>query len=115
MTKLSKDLVAASSVPIILSILEKGEHYGYQIIQKVRDLSGGNVEWADGMLYPILHKLEDKGMIESYWEMSENGRKRKYYRIRTEGREALAVERSNWSIIHVLLQNLWNNPQPHSI
>jgi len=114
MTKLSKDLVAASSVPIILSILEKGEHYGYQIIQKVRESSGGDVEWADGMLYPILHKLEDKGMIESYWQMSDNGRKRKYYRICPEGREALAVERNNWSIIHVLLQNLWN-PQPHSI
>ncbi|MES2730877.1 MAG: PadR family transcriptional regulator [Bacteroidota bacterium] len=114
MSKLSKDLVAASSVPIILSILAGGEHYGYQIIQKVRDVSGGDIEWADGMLYPILHKLEDKGMIESYWQVSDNGRKRKYYLIRPEGREVLAVERTNWSVIHVLLQNLWN-PQPHSI
>jgi PadR family transcriptional regulator, regulatory protein PadR len=114
MSKLPKDLVAASSVPIILSILASGEQYGYQIIRKVREASGGDVEWADGMLYPILHKLEDKGMIESYWETSDNGRKRKYYRILPEGHQVLAEEKNHWSTIHLLLQNLWN-PQPTSM
>ena len=114
MTKLSKELVAASSIPIILSILTEGEHYGYQIIQKVRVASGGEVEWADGMLYPILHKLEDKGLVESYWLTSENGRQRKYYRLKPAGRAALEAEKSNWFIVHVLLQTLWN-PRPNSI
>lgn len=114
MSKLSKDLVAASSIPIILSILEKGEHYGYQILQKVRQASDGEVEWADGMLYPVLHKLEEKGLIESYWQVSESGRKRKYYQIRPEGKQMLSVERANWITIHSLLKNLWS-PQTHSI
>lgn len=114
MLKLSKDLVAASSIPVILSILSGGEHYGYEIIKKVREASGGHVEWSDGMLYPVLHKLEDKGLIESYWEMSEEGRKRKYYRLKPEGQEVLATEQQNWLAIQTLLKNLWN-PQPHSI
>ena len=114
MNKFPKDLVAASSVPIILSILAGGEHYGYQILQKVRDASGGEVAWADGMLYPILHKLEERGLIESYWATAINGRKRKYYRLQPEGQEALTLEKNHWSIIHALLQHLWN-PQPHSI
>jgi hypothetical protein len=55
---LSKDLVAASSIPLILSILQRGDSYGYAIIQQVRELSDGEMQWADGMLYPILHRLE---------------------------------------------------------
>ena len=62
---LTKDLVAASSKPLLLSILAGGESYGYEIIQKVRELSGGRIEWSDGMLYPVLHRLERDGLIES--------------------------------------------------
>lgn len=108
MVKISKDLVAASSAPIILSILSKEDQYGYQIIKRVKEVSGGNVEWSDGMLYPVLHKLEEKGQIESYWQVSEERRKRKYYRIREEGREMLSTEQQNWSIINLLLKQLWS-------
>ena len=57
--KLTKDLVAASAMPLILSLLEEGESYGYAIIRRVRELSGGGIAWTDGMLYPVLHRLED--------------------------------------------------------
>jgi len=75
--KLQKELVAASSVPLILSILTEGESYGYAIIQRVKELSGGKIEWTDGMLYPVLHWLEDRGLVTGHWEESETGRKRK--------------------------------------
>src|SRR3974377_2128335 len=65
---LTKDLVAASSRPIVLSIIAGGESYGYEIIQKVRELSGGHIEWSDGMLYPVLHRLEREGLIASEWK-----------------------------------------------
>ena len=52
---LSKELVAASTVPLVLSILGEGESYGYALIQRVRELSGGGIEWTEGMLYPVLH------------------------------------------------------------
>ena len=82
---LAKDFVAASATPLILSILSHGDSYGYDIMQQVRELSGGEMEWADGMLYPILHRLESRGLIESYWGTAETGRKRKYYRLRRAG------------------------------
>ena len=105
--KLEKELVAASSVPLILSILSEGESYGYAIIQRVRDLSGGKIEWTDGMLYPVLHWLEDKGMVRSRWADSESGRKRKYYTLQTSGRQALRKQKEQWELVHSTLNQLW--------
>jgi len=103
---LPKDLVAASATPLILSILQAGDSYGYAIINEVRELSDGELEWADGMLYPILHRLEKKELIESYWGKAETGRKRKYYRLRREGKKELSSQRKNWSSLYGMLQKL---------
>lgn len=107
---LPKDLTAASSTPLILTILSQGESYGYDIIKQVRDLSHGEITWTDGMLYPILHKLEKKGMITSEWKAGDNGRRRKYYRINEQGKQALAKEKENWHLITSMFKQLWN---PH--
>ena len=104
---ITKDLVAASSKPMVLSILAGGESYGYEIIQKVRQLSGGEIEWSDGMLYPVLHRLERDGMIESKWKESETGRERKYYSLSSKGRKALRGERQQWLTVHNSLCKLW--------
>ena len=104
---LPKDLVAASARPLILSILSKGESYGYEIIQQVSSLSGGEVEWKEGMLYPVLHRLEKEGLIEAEWRLAENGRKRKYYQLKQEGVKSLRVEKKQWGIVHSMLQKLW--------
>ena len=61
----NKDLMAASSTPIVLAILAEGDSYGYAIIQRVRELSRGRMEWTDGMLYPVLHRLERLGHVEA--------------------------------------------------
>ena len=102
----SKDLVAASAVPLILSILSQGDSYGYAILQKVRELSGGDMEWADGMLYPILHRLEKRRLVEAYWGVAENGRKRKYYRLDRSGVAELKTHREHWNKLHGMLQLL---------
>src|SRR5206468_10054523 len=83
--KLEKELVAASSVPLVLSILSGGDSDGYAIIQRVKELSGGKIEWTDGLLYPVLHWLEDRRMVRSRWEKAGSGRKRKYYSIQPAG------------------------------
>jgi PadR family transcriptional regulator PadR len=106
-TMLSKELVAASTVPFVLSILGEGESYGYALIQRVRELSGGKIEWTDGMLYPVLHWMEKESLIESEWREAETGRKRKYYRLRKEGRKALQAERQQWLTVHQTLARLW--------
>ncbi len=103
----SKDLVAASATPLILSILAEADSYGYAIIRRVKDLSGGRMEWTDGMLYPVLHRLEKQGLIESYVQPSETGRKRKYYCLRKDGANALATHKSQWMLVHRTLQQLW--------
>jgi PadR family transcriptional regulator, regulatory protein PadR len=106
---INKDLVAASSTPLVLSILAEGDSYGYAILQRVRELSGGELEWTDGMLYPVLHRLERSGLVASRWEKAETGRKRKYYRVTEAGREQLAEERRQWRTVDATLRSIWSN------
>ncbi len=102
-----KELVAASSRPIVLSVLSRGESYGYAIIAEVKKLSGGSLEYTEGMLYPVLHRLEREGLIKSRWDESETGRKRKYYRLCRDGERALENERQQWLGVHNTLAALW--------
>ena len=104
---LSKDMVAASAKPLLLSLLAGGESYGYEIIQQVRELSGGQIEWSDGMLYPVLHRLERDGRVESEWKESDIGRERKYYCLSSAGRKALKTEQQQWLTVHNTLSKLW--------
>ena len=104
---INKDLMAASSTPIVLAILAEGDSYGYAILQRVRELSGGRMEWTDGMLYPVLHRLERLGHIEARWEVAESGRRRKYYRITSQGRTQLSEERRQWQAVDATLRGLW--------
>lgn len=111
-TKVSKELIGASAVPVILSILDKGDTYGYEIMQKVKDLSMGKIEWKEGSLYPVLHKLEKTGLIKSLWKMAENGRHRKYYAINKKGRKALQAEIENWKLVQGMFDVLWTDLTP---
>ena len=105
--EINKDLMAASSTPIVLAILAEEDSYGYAILQRVRELSGGRMEWTDGMLYPVLHRLERLGFVEARWEVAETGRKRKYYRITSNGRKQLAEERRQWQAVDATLKGIW--------
>jgi PadR family transcriptional regulator, regulatory protein PadR len=105
---INKDLVAASSTPLVLAILVERDSYGYAILQRVRELSGGELEWTDGMLYPVLHRLERSGLVESRWEKAESGRQRKYYRITQAGRKQLADERRQWRTVDQALRKIWS-------
>jgi DNA-binding PadR family transcriptional regulator len=105
--KISKDLNAASASAIVLGILQTGESYGYAIVQKVRELSGGEVEWTDGMLYPILHRLQADGLIDARWGLSETGRKRKYYQLTAEAYPVMNDDRRRWRTVQAILDQLW--------
>ena len=105
--ELSKDLVAASANPLVLGILAEGENYGYAIIKRVHELSGGRMQWTDGMLYPVLHRLEKQGLVASRWAVAETGRKRKYYRLKSGGSKALHLHRDQWRIVNSTLAQLW--------
>ena len=104
---ISKEMIGASTIPIILSILMEGEDYGYEIIKKVKAYSGGQLEWSEPMLYPVLHRLERGGHIKASWRVLENGRKRKYYSVTPEGKALLDVKKSEWEQMMMMLSNMW--------
>ena len=105
---INKDLVAATSTPLVLAILTEGDSYGYAILKRVRELSGGELEWTDGMLYPVLHRLERSGLVESRWEKTGSERRRKYYRVTKAGREQLADEHRQWRTVDETLRKVWS-------
>ena len=104
---MSKKLAAASARPMILSLLLRGESYGYQILQDVTALSGGAIDWSEALLYPVLHKMEKDGVIRSRWKVSEEKRMRKYYGLTEAGRRELEVEKEHWLSIHGAFLRLW--------
>jgi DNA-binding PadR family transcriptional regulator len=99
-----KDLVAASATPLVLAILSEGESYGYAIIKRVAELSGGELEWTDGMLYPVLHRLERNGLVKAVWGRAESGRRRRYYRLTDIGEQELASQRRQWKLVDSTLR-----------
>ena len=109
---LNKDLVAASATPLVLAILAEGDSYGYAIMRRVSELSGGQLSWTDGMLYPLLHRLERLGYVAARWRVAESGRKRRYYRITRDGRTQLAAQRRQWQVVEATLQRIWWEAAP---
>ncbi|GAA1873584.1 PadR family transcriptional regulator [Myceligenerans crystallogenes] len=106
---IDKDLVAASATPLVLGILAEGESYGYAILKRVRELSGGHMEWTDGMLYPLLHRLERQELVDASWGSGETGRRRKHYAITTAGRAALAERQEQWAVVAETLRHVWQD------
>lgn len=103
----NKELVAASTRPLLLALLRSGESYGYELIERVRRLSGGTLEWSDGMLYPVLRRLERDGLVSSRWVVAPNGRRRRYYRLTEKGAEAEAAGRAQWQQVDSALREAW--------
>ncbi|HEX2294189.1 MAG TPA: PadR family transcriptional regulator [Actinomycetota bacterium] len=104
---IDKDLVAASATPLVLAILAEGESYGYAILKRVRELSEGELEWTDGMLYPLLHRLSRLGHVTTEWRTPPGGRRRRYYAITESGRAALAEQRRQWMTVARALGDAW--------
>lgn len=110
MKEVGKDLIASSLAPMVLMILKRQESYGYELIQHLKEKSGGHLDVAEGTLYPVLKKMEAKEWIEAEWKKADNGRERKYYKITNKGMKELDLQIGQWDFIYDLMQQLW---QPH--
>lgn len=99
----SKDLIAASATPLILAILQQQDSYGYEIIKQIKEVSNEELIWTEGMLYPVLHRLEKNGFVESYWQKSQAGRRRKYYRLQVAGERELETHMQQWELVFSIL------------
>jgi DNA-binding PadR family transcriptional regulator len=107
--RIGKDLVAASAMPLVLAVLGEGESYGYAILKRIDELSSGELEWTDGMLYPLLHRLDRLGYVDARWDSPQGGRQRRYYRITPAGWNALSEHRRQWEVVSGALQNAWHS------
>lgn len=103
--RIDKDLVAASATPLVLGILSEGSSYGYAILKQIRELSGGELDWTDGMLYPLLHRLERQGHVRATWDVG-SGRRRRVYAITDAGRDALEERQQQWDVVDKALRGL---------
>ena len=108
MKSISKELVGASAIPIILSVLENGDTYGYEILQRIKKYTDGEVTWQEASKYPLLKKMENNGLIKSYWKMSKKERPRKYYTLLSDGKEQLAYNKQEWQRLNGVFEILWN-------
>ncbi len=106
--KIDKDLVAASATPLVLGILAEDESYGYAILKRVNELSTGRMTWTDGMLYPLLHRLERLGYVAASWHVAESGRRRKHYAITASGERALVERQRQWEVVTGALNRVWH-------
>ena len=98
--KFDKGLVAGSSTLLVLSLLERGDMYGYQMIEELARRSNDAFQMQEGTLYPILHALEKGGLVEAYQQEAPTGRMRKYYKLTRKGRQLLAEKQAEWEKFH---------------
>ena len=110
--RIDKDLVAASATPLVLGMLADGESYGYAILKRINELSGGDMQWTDGMLYPLLHRLERLEYLSATWRTADGGRRRKHYSLTDAGRKALEERRRQWTVVSDALDQVWQRIQP---
>ena len=95
-TKINKELLKGSTNILILSLLDKEDLYGYQIIQKLSVSSDNIFNFKEGTLYPLLHGLENSEAITAYWVETPEGRNRKYYKITKLGKNLLNEKQIEW-------------------
>ena len=108
---LPKPLAAAAFEPLVIALLSRGETYGYEIIQRIQDLSDGRIVWTANRLYPLLHDLENRGLVSATWRDEGPGPGRKYYSLTAKGKQVMAQSRSDWLEVVALLTRLWG-PAP---
>ena len=106
MKSASKELVGASTGALILGVLKRGPSYGYEIVRQINEEAGGAFTWQEGTIYPVLHKLEQQGLVRCRWQDSPAGRKRKYYIITAKGRDALSDTAQQWDLFHRLVAGI---------
>jgi len=103
---IDKELTRGSISVMVMSLLERKEMYGYEIIKETEALSQGVFQFKEGTLYPVLHGLEANNLVESYWSEGDTGRRRKYYRLTREGRANLILKRREWATFTRAVSNV---------
>ena len=94
--RFNRELLKGTTETLVLMILAQTPCHGYQLVTRLRRRSEGIFELGEGTLYPLLYKLEAKGLIEGTWEAGNGGRRRRVYRITSSGKRQLADRTEQW-------------------
>ena len=94
---LPTELARGTVMPIVLSLLSEQAMYGYEIVKTVNVRSNGVLEFKEGTLYPLLHKMQGQRLIKASWEDGEHGKPRKYYALTPKGQRLLKESRGQWT------------------
>lgn len=97
MTKESMELLQGTLEMLILQSLAQGRRHGYGVMRWIREASDEELGIEEGALYPALHRLEERGLVESEWGTSENNRRAKYYELTGKGERRLQSSTASWS------------------
>lgn len=103
---LEREWMRGAAPLAVLTLLERGEMYGYELVEALELRSGGMLAMGQSTVYPLLYNLEGRGHVEAAWRSADSGRKRKYYRITAEGRRWLEKQRSQWTTLVAAMQHL---------
>ncbi len=95
---IDKSLQAGSTTMLLLKLLEEEDLYGYQMIERLQERSNQVFALKAGTLYPLLHTMEEQGLVQSYEQTAETGRKRKYYSLTKAGRRQLTAKKQEWDL-----------------
>ncbi|AFM01126.1 putative transcriptional regulator [Desulfitobacterium dehalogenans ATCC 51507] len=99
--KIDKGLIGGSTNLLVLSLLQEQDRYGYEIIKELESRSDRTFLFKEGTLYPVLHRLENNGLVTSYMAKGETGKERKYYKITNKGQKQLAEEKRTWETFSI--------------
>jgi PadR family transcriptional regulator PadR len=108
--KLSKKTLDGNIETLLLASLSEGPTYGYQLVQDLNARAPGVLKTGEGTIYPVLHRLQKRGLIQSVWRAGETGRQRRYYRLTSKGRGALSENRLQWLALMGVMNAVLDNP-----
>jgi DNA-binding PadR family transcriptional regulator len=110
--RLSKKTLDGNVETLLLAVLTDGPSYGYQLVVDLNARAPGLLRTGEGTVYPVLHRLEKRGLIQSTWRVGETARPRRYYRVTPKGRKALAENRLQWSALQKVMSSVLGEPAP---
>ncbi|MCW1930689.1 MAG: PadR family transcriptional regulator [Candidatus Kerfeldbacteria bacterium] len=105
MTRINKELMKGSSEVLVLAVLSNEPLYGYEIAKRIKKRSSDVFDMGEGTLYPVLHKLEESGLLESSWQEMD-GRKRKYYQLTRAGKKLLREKNEEWNTFRTAVESV---------
>ncbi|WP_407311853.1 PadR family transcriptional regulator [Desulfosporosinus sp. SB140] len=104
--EIDKGLIGGSAILLLLSLLEKTDRYGYELIKELEERSDQTFRFKEGTLYPVLHKMENQGFVQSYISKGETGKERKYYQITAKGKKELSAKKKEWQIFSLSINKV---------